>query len=121
MRRRRPWASRRVRRETAAWSDGAATPFGEPALAEPTTIVLGVAAPDTRLLVGLQGVLEALLPDGAGHADADGGLDLLYGRAGGADGKEEAGLGITARSQVSPVGGDGGGEHSLVPRDIVIL
>src|SRR5690606_10848713 len=104
-----------------ASSDGAATALGQPALAEATTVVLGVATPDTRLLIGLQGVLEAFLSNRAGHADGDGGLDLLYGRAGGADREEEAGLGVPALGQVSPVGGDLGGEHVRFVGEIVIL
>lgn len=43
--------------------DGAAPALGEPALAKSPTIVLGVSAPDTRFLVGFEGVLETVLLD----------------------------------------------------------
>ena len=41
----------------------AATTLGEPTLAETTTLFFGVATPDTGLLVGFEGVLEAFLAD----------------------------------------------------------
>jgi len=83
-----------------------ATALGEPALAEPTTLVLGVAAPDTSLLVRLEGVLEAGLLDGALAADALRLVDQLEGVDGGPHGEEEAGFGITTEGKFPPVGSD---------------
>jgi hypothetical protein len=39
---------------------GASAPVGEPAFAEATPVIFCVATPDPRLLVGLEGVLQAV-------------------------------------------------------------
>ena len=87
------WAS--LRRS----SPGASAAFGEPALAQAPAVVLGVAAPDTRLLVGLEGVLETTLLDRAGGADGDCSLDLVDRRSGRADREEQSRLRIPAVSR----------------------
>src|SRR4030066_184789 len=89
-------------------SAGAATPLGQPALAQAPTLVFGVPSPHPGFLVGLQGVGQAVLAHRALDTDGLGGFDLVYGRSGGADGKEEVGLGIPASSGVTPIG-DGQG------------
>ena len=70
-------------------SDGAATSLGEPAFAETTTVVFGIAAPDAGLLVGLQRVLQAIFTNHACVADGHGGFDLLHGGPCRPDGEEE--------------------------------
>ena len=52
-------------------------------------LVFGVASPDPGFLVGFQGVGQAILADDALGADGLGGLDLVDGGSGGADGEEE--------------------------------
>ena len=69
---------------------------GQPLLAQLAALLLGGAAPDARVLVGGQGELEAGGLHGALAADGLGRLDLLDGRAGGADREEQVGVGVAA-------------------------
>jgi len=76
------------------------------ALAQAAPLVLGIAAPDACLLVGLQGVLQARLLYIALAADLLGLGDVVERRTGGADREEQGGLGIPAQREFAPVGDD---------------
>ena len=78
---------------------GGAALAGDVLLAELAALLLGGAAPDAGVLVGGEGVLEAQALGLALAADGLGVLDLLDGRAGGADREEEVGIGVTARAR----------------------
>src|SRR3954447_8682431 len=71
--------------------------------AEVGAVLLGGAAPDARVLVGGEGVLEALLTGQALTADGLGGLDLLDRRAGGADGEEEVRVRVATGGVLTPL------------------
>src|SRR5437588_5135243 len=101
---------------------GGAALAGEPALADLAPLFLRGGALDARLLVGGQCELQALALRLAGPADGLGRVDLLQGRAGGADREEEVWIGVSARCQLPPVGGvpvdraAPGQGHSTPPR-----
>jgi len=95
-----PLASRRPIRTGSA--PGALEDLGGAALARDvllaqlTTLFLRGAAPHARVLVGGEGVLEALGLGVALAADGLGVLDLLDGGTGGADREEQIGIGVAA-------------------------
>ena len=68
-------------------------------LAQLAALLLGGAAPHAGVLVGGEGVLEARGLGLALAADGLGVLDLLDGRAGGADREEQVGVGVAARAR----------------------
>ncbi len=76
--------------------------LGQPGLAQLPALLLGEATPDTSLLVGGEGELEALVADRTGGADAAGGLDLLDCGATAADGEEDIGIGVSTRRTRTP-------------------
>src|SRR5690606_20191931 len=76
---------------------------GHPLTAQRPALLLGRPTPDAAVLVGHQRVLEALGLDVAGAAHGLGALDLLDGRAGGADREEEVGVGVATGAVVTPV------------------
>ena len=76
---------------------------GQPGLAQLAALLLGGAAPDARLLVGGQREVEAGLERVAGVADTLGGVDLVDGRAGRANGEEEVRFGVAAGGGAPPV------------------
>ncbi len=91
----------------AAWgaSDGDAlrTAGGQPGLAQLAALLLGGAAPDARLLVGGQREIETRLERVTGMADALGGVDLVDGGPGRANGEEEVRFGVAAGGRAAPV------------------
>jgi hypothetical protein len=78
---------------TSIWagvgSDGPASTFGEPPLAETPPFVLGVSAPHPSFLVGLEGVLEALILNRTLGANGFGGGNVVEGRPRGTHGKKQ--------------------------------
>ena len=73
-----------------------------PALADPTALLFGEAAPHAGFLVGRQRELEALTGDRALAAHALRRFDLVEGDAGGADREEQFGTRVPARGAVAP-------------------
>ena len=82
---------------------GGAALAGDVLLAQLAALLLGGAAPDAGVLVGGEGELEAGALGVALAADGLGVLDLLDGRAGGADREEEVGIGVAARGVAAPL------------------
>jgi two-component sensor histidine kinase len=74
-----------------------------PLAAQRPALLLGGAAPDATVLVGGQGEVEARLLDVARTADGLGGLDLLDGRTGGADGEEQIRVGVATGAVLAPI------------------
>ena len=69
----------------------------EPGLAELAALLLGGAAPDARLLIGVERELEALAVHRTDLADLLGRLDLVEGDAGGAHREEQLGVRVPAQ------------------------
>ena len=72
------------------------------AAAQIASLLLGGAAPDTGVLVGLQCVFQAIALHGAFAADFLGTVDLYQRVAGGADGEEQVGISVSADGKSSP-------------------
>jgi len=68
-------------------------------------LIFAQPTPDTRVLVGIKGVLEAVLGHGAVRADRFGAVDLIYGRTGVPDGEKKLRINGKASCFVAPVHG----------------
>ena len=72
--------------------DRPAPAFGQPPLAEPPPLILGITAPYPGFLIRFEGVLEALLLDGTLCTDGLGGRNVIEGRPGSTYRKEQGRL-----------------------------
>jgi two-component sensor histidine kinase len=83
---------------TVPISDESAGGFltGDVLAAQNTPLFLGRASPDTRVLIGLEGVVEAVATHGTLATDLFGSSNLEQRVTGGADGKEQLRVGVTA-------------------------
>src|SRR6266508_2913170 len=81
---------------------GDTDPAARPA-AHGAALLLGEAAPDASVLGGVEGPLQALLPDGAERADGLGRLDLRLGRPGRPNREEQLRIHIAAAGTMAPI------------------
>lgn len=79
-------------------------PFGEPALAIASAIVLWKSAPNASFLVRLEGIQKALLGDTTRATDSGCLMNHVDRRTGGSDRKEGIRVRIAAGSEFSPIG-----------------
>ena len=70
--------------------------------ADDPALLLGESAPDARVLVGVEGELEALGTHQTLPADLPGLLELEQGEAGGPDREEQLGIRVAAQCVISP-------------------
>jgi len=100
---------------------GPTSPFREPTLAETTTLIFCIAAPDARLLIGAERVLEALFLGRALSTDGLGIGDRLQSRSCRTDREEKGRFRVPAGGELTPIGGYGEQDTISLEKDCDVI